>query len=237
MHDPLTPPRVLLFDVNETLLDIKLLHRAVADVLLDDDAAKLWFTTMLQYSLVMTVSDQYASFGDIGAAVLQMLARNRDVVLKAEDAKQVMSVIRALPPHPDVRPALDQLKTRGIRLATLTNSSQEVAEAQMRHAGLDGFFERMLSVEQPRQFKPHRAVYHWAAGEMGVAPGECMLVAAHGWDVAGAKWAGLRTAFIAREGQQIFPLAETPEVDAADLLGFAEKLFGSCEGRDRNNDA
>ena len=237
MHDPLTPPRVLLFDVNETLLDIEPLHRAVADVLLDDDAAKLWFTTMLQYSLVMTVSDQYASFGDIGAAVLQMLARNRDVVLKAEDAKQVLSVIRTLPPHPDVRPALDQLKTRGIRLATLTNSSQEVAEAQMRHAGLDGFFERMLSVEQPRQFKPHRAVYHWAAGEMGVAPGECMLVAAHGWDVAGAKWAGLRAAFIAREGQQMFPLAATPEVDAADLLGFAEKLFGSCEGRVRNIDA
>jgi len=223
--DPLIPPRVLLFDVNETLLDLEPLQKAVADVLLDDDAGKLWFTTMLQYSLVMTVSGQYASFGDIGAAVLQTLARNRDVVVKAEDARQVLSVIRTLPPHPDVRPALDRLKTRGIRLATLTNSSQEVVEAQMRHASLDGYFERLLSVEQPRQFKPHRAVYEWAAGEMGVAPGECMLVAAHGWDVAGARWAGLRTAFIAREGQQMFPLAETPEVDTADLLGFAEKLF------------
>ena len=225
MHEPLTPPSVLLFDVNETLLDIAPLHKAVADVLLDDHAAKLWFTTMLQYSLVMTVSNQYASFGDIGAAVLQMLARNCDVVLKTADAKQVLSVIRTLPPHPDVRPALDRLKSRGIRLATLTNSSQEVAEAQMRHADLDGFFERILSVEQPRHFKPHRAVYDWAAGEMGVAPSECMLVAAHGWDVAGAKWAGLRAAFIARPGQQMFPLAETPEIDAADLIGFAEKLI------------
>ena len=225
MHDSSIRPLVVLFDVNETLLDIKPLQKAVTDVLLDEGAANLWFTTMLQYTLVMTVSDQYASFGDIGAAVLQMLARNRDIALKADDAKQVLSVIRRLPPHPDVRPALDRLKTRGIRLAALTNSSQEVVEAQMKHAGLDGFFERMLSVEQPRQFKPHRAVYHWAAGEMGVAPGECMLVAAHGWDVAGAKWAGLRAAFIAREGQQMFPLAETPEVDAADLLGFAEKLF------------
>jgi len=225
MHKSLTPPRVLLLDVNETLLDIEPLQKAVAGVLLGDDAAKLWFTTMLQYSLVMTVSDHYASFGDIGAAVLQMLARNRDIVLKVEDAKQVLSVIRRLPPHPDVRPALDRLKTRGIRLATLTNSAQEVGEAQMRHAGLDGFFERMLSVEQPRQFKPHRAVYEWAASKMGVTSGECMLVAAHGWDVAGAQWAGLRTAFIARQGQQMFPLAEAPEIDTADLLGFADKLF------------
>ncbi len=223
MHDPLTLPRVLLFDANETLLDIKPLQKAVTDVLLDEGAAKLWFTTMLQYSLVMTVSEQYASFGDIGAAVLQMLARNRDITLKADDAKQALSVIRTLPLHPDVKPALEQLKARGVRLATLTNSSQEVVEAQMRHASLDTLFERLLSVEQPGKFKPHRAVYHWAADEMGVTPGECMLVAAHGWDVAGAKWAGLRTAFIGREGQQKFPLAETPDIDAADLLGFAEK--------------
>ena len=61
MHDYSIRPLVVLFDVNETLLDIKPLQIAVTDVLLDEGAAKLWFTTMLQYSLVMTVSDQYAS--------------------------------------------------------------------------------------------------------------------------------------------------------------------------------
>ncbi len=225
MHDGSIRPRVILFDVNETLLDIKPLQKAVAAVLRDEAAAKLWFTTMLQYSLVMTVSDQYASFGEIGAAALQMLARDRDITLTVDDAKQVLSVIRNLPPHPDVKPALERLKRSGVRLATLTNSSQEVAVAQMRQAGLDGYFEHMLSVDQPRKFKPHRAVYDWASGEMGAKPGDCMLVAAHGWDVAGAKWAGLQAAFIARKGQQIFPLAVTPDVVTADLLGFVEKLF------------
>lgn len=224
MADPLIRPAVVLFDVNETLLDIGPLHTAVTEVLLDEDAARLWFTTMLQYSLVMTVGGRYASFADIGAAVLQMLARNRDVVLKTDDARQVLSVMSRLPPHPDVKPALELLKSRGMRLATLTNSSREVVEAQMAHAGIDGCFERMLSVEQAGKFKPHRAVYGWAAAEMGVAPGECMLAAAHGWDVAGAKWAGLRTAFIAREGQQMFPLADPPDIDTADLLGLAEHL-------------
>ncbi len=74
------------------------------------------------------------------------------------------------------------------------------------------------------RFKPDRSVYEWGAREMGVAPADCMLVAAHGWDVAGAQWAGMRSAFIARAGQQKFPLAEPPEIDVADLAALAQKL-------------
>ena len=60
---------------------------------------------------------------------------------------------------------------------------------------------------------------------MKVEPSECMLVAAHGWDVAGAKWAGLQTAFIARKGQQKFPLSPPPDIDVADLAALAEALI------------
>lgn len=59
---------------------------------------------------------------------------------------------------------------------------------------------------------------------MKVEPFECMLVAAHGWDVAGAKWAGMQTAFIAREGQQKFPLAIPPDIDVSDLASLADAL-------------
>lgn len=219
-------PRVLLFDVNETMLDMAPLKQKVGDILLDSHAASLWFTTMLQYSLVMTVSGQYAPFGDIGAATLQMLARKYDMVLEPDDAKAALSLMRTLPPYPDVKPALERLKQKGFRLATLTNSPQAGVKAQMEHAGLAGLFERQLSVESVGKFKPHRSVYAWAAEEMGVAPQECMLVAAHGWDIAGAQWAGMRTAFIAREGQQKFPLASGPDVDVSDLTALGVHFCG-----------
>lgn len=219
-------PLVLLFDVNETLLDMAPLKQKVGDILLDPHAGSLWFTTMLQYSLVMTVSEQYAPFGDIGAATLQMLARKYDMVLEPDDAKAALSLMRTLPPYPDVGPALERLKQKGFRLATLTNSPQAGVKAQMEQAGLAGLFERQLSVESVGKFKPHRSVYAWAAQEMGVAPRECMLVAAHGWDIAGAQWAGMQTAFIAREGQQKFPLASDPDVDVSDLTALAVHFCG-----------
>ena len=217
-------PSVLLFDVNETLLDIAPLKRAVNQRLGDDKAATLWFTTMLQYSLVMTVGDRYAPFSEVGAAALRMVARNHGVELTAEEAKQTLAPMRTLPPHADARPALEALGRAGLRLAALTNSPQDGAEAQLKSAGLADCFERILSVESSRKYKPHRAVYEWAAAEMGAAPDDCMLVAAHGWDVAGAKWAGLQTAFIARPGQQLFPLGDAPDIEADDLHAFAGRL-------------
>ena len=81
MNKPEHASRVLLFDVNETLLDTAPLKRKIGDILLDPHAAQLWFTTMLQYSLVMTVSQQHAAFPEIGAATLRMLARNSDIEL------------------------------------------------------------------------------------------------------------------------------------------------------------
>ena len=217
-------PKVLLFDVNETLLDIGPLKVKVGDVLLEPNAPELWFATMLQYSLAATVSGQYFAFAEIGAAVLRMLARDSDVAISQEDAMEILSIMKSLQAHKDVEPGLRRLKAAGFRMATLTNSSQEGVKGQLQSAGLSGFFERELSVEAVRKFKPHADVYAWAAREMNAQSAECMLVAAHGWDVAGAKWAGMATAFIARERQQKFALAPQPDVDVSDFLGLAQAL-------------
>jgi 2-haloacid dehalogenase len=226
MVESRTLPDVLLFDVNETLLDLTPLIESITNVLLDERAPKLWFTTMLQYSLVMTASEQHAPFTEIGAAVLEMMAKNYDVTLNSADARKALAPMRELAPYPDVRPALLRLKERGFRLAALTNSSQSGMEAQIAHAQLDDCLERQLSVERVGKYKPSKAVYHWAANEMGCEPEKCMLIAAHGWDVAGAKWAGLQAAFISRPGQQLFPLAPEPDIFVPDLTTLADRLCG-----------
>lgn len=220
-------PQVLLFDVNETLLDLAPLKKRIGDILSDPAKAELWFAMTLQHSITMTVSGQYAAFPDIGSAVLRMLARNIDLDMNEAEARDVVSRITRLAPHPDVAPALRRLKTSGLRLACLTNSSRAGVAAQMKHSGLDAFFERQLSVESVGKYKPHADVYRWAAHEMAHAPGDCMLVAAHGWDVAGAKWAGMQTAFIARKGQQKFPLAPEPDIDVEDLDDLADALLSA----------
>jgi 2-haloacid dehalogenase len=219
-------PKVLLFDVNETLLDLAPLQESIDAVLLEHNASKLWFSTMLQYSLVMTVSNRFQSLTEIGAAALQMMAKNRDVVLSDDDARQALRPMLSLPAHPDVKEALVMLRAAGFRMATLTNSSSAGSSTQLAHAGIAELFDAQLSVEQLGKYKPHAEVYRWAAQQMDVEANQCMLIAAHAWDVAGAGWAGMHTAFIARAGNQLFPLAAEVDYVAADLLQFAHMLCG-----------
>ena len=97
---------------------------------------------------------------------------------------------------------------------------------QVKNAGLAGHFEALLSVEDVGKYKPHAEVYRWAAGRVGADVSGCLLVAAHGWDVAGAKWAGMQAAFVARPGQQTFPLGPTPDIhipSLAELAGVLER--------------
>ena len=219
-------PKILFFDVNESLLDLAGLKKSVGSALGNrEDLLPLWFKTMLHYSLVSTVADQYHDFGVLGAAALQTVAQNEGITLSEADAKAAIAPIRSLPPHPDVAPALEKLQAAGFRMVTLTNSSNSAVADQMKNAGLTDFFEQRLSVEDVQMFKPHSHVYKWAAKKMEVSPADCMLVAAHGWDIAGALWAGFRGAFIARPGTQLFPLAPAPEINRPDLLQISEQLI------------
>ena len=221
----MTRPKVIFFDVNETLLDLTPLKQSVGEALGGrPELAPLWFTTLLQYSLVATVADRYRNFDEIGAACLRMVARNHGIELDEGAAESHLATMRSLPPHPDVIPALERLRGDGFRLATLTNSSKAAVADQMKNAGLAGFFESSLSVEDVGLYKPHAHVYRWAARRVGADVSGCLLVAAHGWDVAGASWAGMRTAFVARPGQQSFPLGPAIDIAIPSLEGLPGAL-------------
>lgn len=219
-------PKVLFFDVNETLLDLTVMKKQVGEALGGRvDLLSLWFTTMLQYSLVTTASGQYKPFGHIGAAALQMVAANIDLIISEDEARKIVSESMGnLPPHPDVKEALIHLKKEGYTLVAFTNSSKEGLKKQFESAGLTTYFDELLSVEETGKFKPFTDTYAWGAHKMGIRPEECMLIAAHGWDVAGALWAGWRAAFISRPGQQIYPLAPKTEIVASDLKKVGDIL-------------
>lgn len=210
-------PRVIVFDVNETLLDLRALDPEFERVFGDTRARPEWFGQLLQSALVSIVTGAYSDFGSIGRAALQMVAARRGATLTDDDVARLLGVVRRLRPHPEVDAALARLRAAGLRLATLTNSTERVAEEQLQNAGLRSHFERVLSADAAKRLKPAPEPYRMAARELGVEVGQVRLVAAHAWDVAGALRAGCAAAFVQRPGMVLDPLADRPDVVGRDL--------------------
>ncbi|MFC7290260.1 haloacid dehalogenase type II [Hirschia litorea] len=219
-------PKVIFFDVNETLLDLDAMKSSVSQALGGrEDLMALWFSTMLHHSLVDTSTGQYHGFGEIGVAALMMVAQNNNIDITPEAAKTAIATpLTSLPPHPDVIDGLKRLKAAGYTIVSLTNSSNAGVKAQFEFAGLTSYFDQRLSIEDIKIYKPNLAAYEWALKKMEIAPEDAMLVAAHGWDIAGAKAANMQAVFVARPGKALYPLAQQPDFIVNGINELADKL-------------
>lgn len=220
-----TRPKALVFDVNETLLDLSGVQQAFRQTFSEPFAFKFWFSQLLNFSLVDTVTKNYHNFRQLGAAALTVTAAFFDKELGAEAQKNLLAKMGELPPHPDVAEGLKQLKEAGFRLVTLTNSPGDTLTKLMNESGLGVYFEATWTVDDVHLYKPHPTTYQMALDRLELKAEETMMVAAHGWDIAGATNAGMQTAFIARPGQSLYPLAPAPTLIGPTLTAIARQLL------------
>jgi 2-haloacid dehalogenase len=217
--------RVCVFDVNETLLDLRALDAHFARIFGDAGVRQAWFAQLIQSALVATVTDVYSDFATIGGAALDMLAARRGITLSSADRAQILGGMRALPAHAEIAESLARLRSAGLRLAALTNSTLSVARDQLTHAGLADFFEQILSADMVRRLKPAPEPYRMAAERMGVEIGAIRMIAAHAWDIAGALRAGCAAAFVARPGVVLDPLVPPPDIIGATMREVTDQIL------------
>ena len=195
-------PKVLVFDVNETLLDLAPLKNQIAQALGDDKLVGEWFSTLLQYSLVHTLTQNYMAFSQIGANALMMLSEREGQQIGAASALDLVETgLRQLEPYPDVASTLTHLKEAGFTLVTLTNSSSSAAKAKLEYAKIYDHFDQHFTIEPVGQFKPARAAYEQVLTALGVEADQTMMIAAHPWDLMGARAVGMQTCFVKRPGK------------------------------------
>jgi 2-haloacid dehalogenase len=222
--------KVLVFDVNETLLDLGTLAPDFQNIFGDAAFLDAWFHQVIQYAMGLTLADAYRPFGEVALGVLQMMADAEGVDISDVEARKMLGKVRTLSPHPEVPGALALLRDAGFRMVTLTNNPMPVVEAQMAHGELQPFFERNFSVDRVRRFKPAPEPYRMVSEALAIAPSDMYMVAAHAWDVGGAAQVGYRTAFVARLGKAPYPLFPKPDVSGSNLREVAGAIIGLERG-------
>jgi 2-haloacid dehalogenase len=209
---------LIVFDVNETLLDERIFQERLA--------MRLWFANLIMYSEALTLANTYVPFTEIGAAALKMLADTRGLSVTEADKRELTERFATMPPHPEVPAALRRLRDAGFRLFTLTDNLLEIPSRQLQHGGIVDLFERRFSVDQGvRRHKPAPGAYAYVEKELKVRPSELFLVASHTWDTLGAVAAGWGAALIRRPGNELLEVGPQPTFVGADLAAIAETLI------------
>ena len=226
------PPTIIVFDVNETLLDITTLEPLFARLFGEGNMLREWFAQLVLYSQTLSLSGIYTTFGEIGVGALQMTADIHGVALKPKDIAELKQRMSQMPAHADVFAALTLLQEAGLRLVTLTNSASSASPTTLQKAGISKFFEQSFSVEAVKKFKPAPETYHMVAKELSVQTAELCLVACHLWDTIGAQAAGCQGAFLTRPyNHQLLSASNVPVPNfvASDLVTLAKQIIDSSK--------
>jgi len=225
-------PSIIVFDVNETLLDITTLEPLFDRIFGDPRVLREWFAQLVLYSQTMTLSGLFTPFGELGVGTLRMTASIHQVSIADADVAELKERMSSMPAHPDVVPALTRLQDAGFRMVTLTNSASSASPTPLEKAGLSRFFERNFSVGTVGKFKPAPETYRLVAAELSVETSDLCLVASHLWDTIGAQATGCRGALLTRPYNANLPAPNVPIPDlcASELTTLADQIIKRRQG-------
>ena len=94
------PPSVLVFDVNETLIDIDAIAPLFEQIFGDAKAVREWFGQLVMYSMTTALSSCYVDFFTLGQGMLRMLGDIHATRITDADLQRIKEAMLTMPAHP-----------------------------------------------------------------------------------------------------------------------------------------
>ncbi len=161
-------------------------------------------TRLFEYQWLRALGGQYKDFFSIIDDAHRFATAQLGLDATDDNRARLHNAFLALKAWPDVAPALDALKARGIKLAFLSNMTEKMLRSGVANSRLDGVFDHVLSTDAIKTYKPDPRAYQLGVDALLLPKEQIAFAAFAGWDVAGAAWFGYPTVWINR-------LNSTPE--------------------------
>jgi 2-haloacid dehalogenase len=218
------PIKALVFDAYGTLFDV---HSVIAlcDELFPGQGAQLsqtWRAKQLEYTWLKSLMERYQDFDKVTEAALKFACKSLELDCPPETRKRLMQAYLHLKPYPEVKETLASMSH--CKLAILSNGSPRMLKALVKNNGMTKAFDKVISVDEIKIFKPSPKVYALAAKKLKVKKNEIGFVSSNFWDICGAASFGLRTFWINRAGNPQDELGFEPYAVVTrltDLMEFA----------------
>jgi 2-haloacid dehalogenase len=220
-------PGAIGFDVYGTLVDplaMKTRLEAIAGDLAGQ-MSRLWREKQIEYTFRRALMQKYENFDVCTEQALAFAAKSLNMELRDADRAALIKAYRRLPSFPDALPAIRSLKAAGFKLAAFSNGVETSLRALLEHSGILPYLDAVISVDDLETYKPDPRVYRYLAERLGFPLENAWLASSNGWDVMGAKAAGLRAAWIKRNPEDMLdPWGISPDLISPNLENFSSLL-------------
>lgn len=215
---PIPGIRACVFDAYGTLFDFASAVARCADALGDraDRLTPLWREKQLQYTWLRSLQHRHADFWQVTGDALDYALDTLGIADRTL-RDRLMALYRTLDPFPEVPATLRRLKERGFATAILSNGTPDMLAAAVAHAGIGGFLDQILSVEEVGIYKTAPEVYQLAVERLSVPAAAISFQSSNGWDVYAASSFGMRTVWCNRSLKPRERLPGTPDRVIANL--------------------
>lgn len=217
-------PKLIAFDAYGTLLDVYSMG-VLAETLFPGHGQSLtvlWRDRQIEYTRLITMSDptgskHYQSFWDLTIAALRFSCKRLALPLSPDQETQLMGQYAKLSAFPECHTTLSKIKQAGIATAVLSNGNQVMLSKALQANQLDALLDRVISVDEVRQFKVSPTSYGLLTSHFACEPKDILFVSSNAWDVIGAGWFGLRTFWVNRQNLPFEEIGPKPTYTGANL--------------------
>ncbi|MEQ9552913.1 MAG: HAD-IA family hydrolase [Coleofasciculus sp. G3-WIS-01] len=212
----------VVFDIIGTCFSLDKPRQRLVELGAPPYALQLWFAQTLRDAFALSHAGGYRRLKEVLEAELPRTLKVLGIEADNEQRSHVVNAFSELEPQPEALEAFRILTTAGWKLVALTNGSEDSTHKLLERANALEYFASIFSCDAIEKTKPHPDVYALAKQDV---EGDIWMIAAHGWDIAGAACAGLRTAFITQQEKDYLGVYPQPEVIASDLVEAANQIL------------
>ena len=194
---------------------------------------ELWRTRQFEYTWLRTLIGAYTDFWRVTEDSLVFTAKMLMLEMNDERRQHLMRGFLELRPWPDAPGSLKRLHDAGIRLVLLSNFTEKMLTSATSISGLQALFEKNLSTDKARAYKPDPRAYRMAVDALRVRRKEIVFGAFAGWDAAGAKAFGFPTFWVNRMDSPLEELDAPPDGIGGSMNDLAEFVLarGPLKGK------
>lgn len=228
--------QAILFDAYGTLFDVYSIS-VMAEKLFPgkgEALAALWRDKQIEYTRLRTMSSTYKPFWEVTQDALLFSCKKLALDLDLNAQHALMSQYAKLPAFKENLTVLDALKSKGLKLAILSNANAAMLDAVVKAAGMETHFVHLLSADTVKKFKTAPETYQLGTELFSVPASQILFVSSNGWDICGASWFGYQTFWVNRAHAPLEELGVKPNGQGSsltELLTYVEHQTASLAAK------